>query len=207
MKPLTNALSKKLILFTTISIFIFSACQRQIDKPAQQEEISTTPNNSNGHGHLQQAKNYSSEVALKWMDMQLRLFRTNATPIGGLPPQRYYTYSAIALYESVVPGMPAYQTLTGQLTDMPAMPQTLPGFAYHWSTCANATLAAMSRNFFPNTSAANKASMDSLENALNSVYQTEVNDNDEFQRSVQFGKSIAQLIFDWSKTDGASVAN
>ncbi len=207
MKPLTNALSKKLILFTTISIFIFSACQRQIDKPAQQEEISTTPNNSNGRGHLQQAKNYSSEVALKWMDMQLRLFRTNATPIGGLPPQRYYTYSAIALYESVVPGMPAYQTLTGQLTDMPAMPQTLPGFAYHWSTCANATLAAMSRNFFPNTSAANKASMDSLENALNSVYQTEVNDNDEFQRSVQFGKSIAQLIFDWSKTDGASVAN
>ena len=80
--------------------------------------------------------------------MQLRLFRTNATPIGGLPPQRYYAYSAIALYESVVPGMPAYQTLSGQLTDMPAMPQTLPGFAYHWPTCANATLAAMSQEFF-----------------------------------------------------------
>jgi len=207
MKPLTNVFSKKWMLFTTISIFIFSACQRQIDKPTQQEEISTVPNNNNGHGHLQQTKNYSAEVALKWMDMQLRLFRTNATPLGGLPPQRFYAYSAIALYESVVPGMPAYQTLSGQLTDMPEMPQTLPGFAYHWSTCANATLAAMSRNFFPNTSAANKASMDSLENALNSVYQTEVNDNGEFQRSVQFGKSIAQLIFDWSKTDGASVAN
>ena len=207
MKSSTKSLSKKWILLATISIFIFSSCQRQIDKAVQQEEISTAPNNNNGHGHLQQTNKYSSDVALKWIDMQLRLFRTNATPIGGLPPQRYYAYSAIALYESVVPGMPAYQTLSGQLTDMPAMPQTLPGFAYHWPSCANATLAAMSRNFFPNTSAANKASIDSLENALNSVYQTEVNDNDEFQRSVQFGRSIAQLIFDWSKTDGASVAN
>lgn len=48
--------------------------------------------------------------------------------------------------------------------------------------------------------------MDSLENALNTDYQTKV-DNDQFQRSVQFGKAVAQLIFDWSKTDGASVAN
>jgi len=29
----------------------------------------------------------------------------------------------------------------------------------------------------------------------------------EFQRSVDFGKAIAQLVFDWSKTDGASNAN
>src|SRR5678815_5395515 len=175
MKPLTNVFSKKWMLFTTISIFIFSACQRQIDKPTQQEEISTVPNNNNGHGHLQQTKNYSAEVALKWMDMQLRLFRTNATPLGGLPPQRFYAYSAIALYESVVPGMPAYQTLSGQLTDMPEMPQTLPGFAYHWPTCANAALAAMSKKFLANTSVANKNAMDSLENALNTIYQAEIN--------------------------------
>ena len=195
-----------IILFALVPILILS-CQKENKELPNTEEIATAANSNKEHGHLQQTKTFSSEVVLKWMDMQLRLFRTNATPIGGLPPQRYYAYSAIALYESVVPGMPAYQTLSGQLTDMPAMPQTLPGFAYHWPTCANTTLAAMSRNFFPNTSNANKASMDSLENALNSVYQTEVNNNNEFQRSVQFGKSIAQLIFDWSKTDGASVAN
>jgi hypothetical protein len=203
MKSLTKSSAYKWTLIISSSIFIFSACQKQIDQPAKQEEITA---NSSIQGHLKQTNTYSSEVVLKWMDMQLRLFRTNATPIGGLPPQRYYAYSAIALYESVVPGMPTYQTLSGQLTDMPAMPQTLPGFAYHWPTCANATLAAMSRYFFPNTSDANKASMDSLENILNTAYQTDV-DNDEFQRSVQFGKSIAQLIFGWSKTDGASVAN
>jgi len=198
---------KQILAAVAISASLFIAsCQKGMDKPAQREEISTTPNINSEHGHLKQTKKYSSEVVIKWMDMQMRLFRTNATPIGGLPPQRYYAYSAIALYESVVPGMPAYQTLSGQLTDMPAMAETLPGYAYHWAACGNAALAAMTRNFFPNTSTANKASIDSLENALNVAYQTEVN-NETFQRSVNFGKAIAQLIFDWSKTDGASVAN
>lgn len=145
MKSLTKSPSKKWMLLAVISTFIFSACQKKIDQPSKHEEIAA---NSSIQGHLKQTKDYSSKDVLKWMDMQLRLFRTNATPIGGLPPQRYYAYSAIALYESVVPGMPAYQTLSRQLTDMPAMPQTIPGFAYHWPTCANATLAAMSRNFF-----------------------------------------------------------
>jgi hypothetical protein len=196
------------LLFASLSFFNLS-CQKEIKQlPNQkvQEETESARNNNDRHGHLKQTKDYSSEAALKWIDMQLRLFRTNATPIGGLPPQRYYAYSAIALYESVVPGMPAYQTLSGQLTDMPAMPETLRRSAYHWPSCGNAALATMSRNFFPNTSDANKVSMDSLENALNTAYQTEVN-NEVFQRSVNFGKAVAQLIFDWSKTDGSANAN
>ena len=205
MKLLTKPFSSKWLLLAGTSIFIISACQKQIDQPFKQNESTTAVSNER-HGHLQQTNTFSSDVAFKWMDMQLRLFRTNATPIGGLPPSRYYAYSAIALYESVLPGMPAYQTLSGQLTDMPEMPETGHGLAYHWAACANATLAAMSRNFFPGTSVANQASMDSLENALNSVYQTEVN-NGAFQRSVNFGKAVAQLIFDWSKTDGAANAN
>ncbi len=190
------------LLFAAFSLFGLS-CQKEIKESPNLEEI---PSGQNGHGHLKQTKNYSSEVAFKWMDMHLRLYRTNATPVGGLPPQRYFGYSAIALYESVVPGMPAYNSLSGQLTDMPAMPETLHGHAYHWPTCGNAALAAMTRNFFPNTSVANKASIDSLENALNSAYQTEVT-NDVFQRSVDFGKAVALLVFNWSTTDGSSVAN
>ncbi len=144
---------------------------------------------------------YSSEVAVRWMDMQLELIRTSSPFIGGLPPSRPFAYSGIALYEAVVPGMPAYQSLSGQLTDMPAMPKAVPTSAYHWPTCANAALAAMNRNFFLNTSDANKAAINALENELNAAYQSKV-DKATFQRSVDFGKAVAQLIFDWSKTDG-----
>jgi hypothetical protein len=116
------------LLLSSIISIVFCSCQKEVTT-RQFEQNSVTTNRNSQDGHLKQTKEYSSEVVLKWIDMQLRLFRTNATPIGGLPRQRYYGYSAIALYESVLPGMPAYQTLSGQLTDMPAMPQIMPGMS------------------------------------------------------------------------------
>jgi hypothetical protein len=190
-------------LSTLVAIIIATTL---LDSCKKMEEIASSGNLYNSHGHLQQAKAYSSEVAFKWMDMQLYLIRTNPTPLGGVPPQRYFGYSAIALYESVAPGMPAYQSLSGQLTNMPDMPQTLPGNAYYWPACGNSALAAMTRDFFTNASVANKASVDSLENALNSAYQMQT-DTSEFHRSANFGKAVALLVFNWSKADGAANAN
>jgi hypothetical protein len=149
---------------------------------------------------------YPPDVALQWINIQLELIRTSSPFIGGLPPSRPFAYTSIALYEAVAPGMPAYKTLSGQLTDMPAMPQIVPGLTYHWPVCANAALAAMNRSFFPNTSDANKATMNMLENKMNAMYKTDAGD-EVFQRSVKFGKAVAQLVFEWSKTDGAANAN
>jgi len=200
MRNLTKPLSAKWTLIMLISIFIFSACQRQIDKPAQQEEISTVSNKNNGHGHLQQTKTFSSEVVTKWMDMQLRLMRT-ATGIPNNAFTRPYAYTGITLYEAVVPGMPAYQSLAGQLNNLSGLPETEPGFAYHWPCSANAALAYINKQMFPTTSAANKTSIDSLENALNTQYQSEVNAG-TIHRSIAFGKAVAQKIFEWAQTDG-----
>jgi len=192
------------VAFVVMTLFVIS-CQKQIDKPYQPAEENNSANPGNAHGHLKQTKEYSSEVALKWIDMQLRVIRTTA----GMPPptnSRLFAYAGVAFYESVVPGMPAYQSLSGQLTAMPAMPETAPGFAYHWSASANAALASITKQFFPTASTVNVASMDSLENALNNDYKTEV-DAATFDRSIAFGKAIAQSIFDWSKTDGANHAS
>jgi hypothetical protein len=156
---------------------------------------------SASEGHSALTNTYSSDVVLQWMKMQLELIRTSSPFIGGLPTSRPFAYAAIALYEAVVPGMPGYRSLSGQLTDMPPMPKADPKLAYHWPTCANAALAAMNGNFFPNTSDVNKAAVSSLENDLNKAYQLET-DQPTFRRSVDFGKAVAKLIFDWSKTDG-----
>jgi hypothetical protein len=190
----------------SILLILFSACQKEIEKrPATLEELQSTAA-TQVNGHLNQTKTFSSEVAQKWQDIQLRILRL---PVGinpyGLNGIRYFAYCGIALYESVVPGMPAYQSLYGQLTDMPAMPSTERGKAYHWPTCANATLAYMNKHFYTiaNTSAANIASMDSLENALNAEYQSELNNEETFQRSKDFGRTVAERIFTWSTTDGS----
>jgi hypothetical protein len=193
-----------ILLYSSASIF-FLSCQKEINHSPQQEEIAATTNNG-VHGHLHQTNTFSSEVVLKWIDLNRRILLSTARVAPGIKVNREFGYTGIALYESVVPGMPAYQSLSSQLDQMPAMLQTQPGFAYHWAASANAALAAMNRYFFPTTSAANKASIDSLELALNTQYQTEEETAGEVQRSVDFGKEVAKRIFDWSQTDGADHA-
>ena len=150
-------------------------------------------------GHLQQTKTYSSDVVKKWLGVQLPLLYSPAVSYG-LNAGRYMAYCGVALYESVVPGMPAYQSLYGQLNEMPQMPQTEPGKAYHWPTCANAALAEMTRKLFTFNTATPDA-VQKLEDSLNTVYGAEVGDTAIFQRSKAFGKAIAGKIFDWSTTD------
>jgi hypothetical protein len=191
-------------LLLAVLVFVFSV-QKQTARKENNYKMYVPASVINGSLSVL-ANTYSSEVALKWIDVQLELMRTSSPFIGGLPPSRPFAYSGIALYEAIVPGMPDYQTLSGQLADMPTMPATARGVAYHWPTCANAALAAMTRSFFSSTSDANKTSVTALENEFNKMYKTEAGE-EVFQRSVQFGKAVAQVVFGWSKTDGAANAN
>ena len=202
---------KKNILQLFLVAIIFSvvlfSCQKEINKqPNPLEEIATAANQD--HGHLKQTKTFSLEVLQKWLALKYRILLTpqEQSTTGGFLVARFYAALGISLYESVVPGMPAYQSLSGQLIDMPAMPSTSPGLAYHWAASANAALAHTFRKFLPTTSATNKASIDSLENALNIQYNTEVNAS-TCQRSKDFGKSVAELVFNWSNENGFTSLN
>jgi hypothetical protein len=208
MSSLTKRSPKNWILLIVCTIFIISACQKQVDKSAtqqQSEEVGAA--NNNGNGHLQQTKTFSSDVVVSWINLQLQM---NKVPLpagtAGQGSDRCMAYCGIALYESVVPGMPAYQTLFGQLTDFPEMPSTEPGKAYHWAASANAALAEMNRRLFPATADANKTAMTNLENSWKATYATEV-DAATLQRSIAFGKEVATRVFAWAATDGSANVN
>lgn len=190
-------ITRIVIIFMTITFF--NSCH-------ELDDIIWDGDGGHDHWVSKPTKSYSSDVAFKWMDMQLHLMVTNPTPFGGTPTQRYFAYGAIALYESVVPGMPSYQSLSGQLTDLPAMPKTLDGYEYSWPVCANSALAAMTRSFFTAATDINKVKMDSLENALNALYKMQT-DTGTFNRSVKFGRAVAELVFNWAKNDGSANAN
>jgi hypothetical protein len=121
----------------------------------------------------------------------------------GFNPSRYMAYCGVALYESVLPGMPAYQTLHGQLTDMPPMPTVESGAEYHWPSAAHAALGTLTQKFFSTVTAAyNEQAVTNLRDELNTQYRTEVGDA-VFERSAAFGEEVANLIFDWAKKDNA----
>ena len=151
---------KSVIKFLLFSTLLFASCKKTSDEEKFKKSIELT-------------QSFSSEVAQQWHDLQLKFLRlpTGTNPYG-MNGNRYFAYSGIALYESVLPGMPGNKSLFGQLTNMPVMPQIESGKSYHWPSSANAALAFLNRNFYATTS--NMESIDSLENALNSKYSSEV---------------------------------
>ena len=179
-------------------VITFAACQKK-DISTPNELAATTGRSNDVNGHLKQTKTYSSEVVAKWLDLQVSLLYNPPTSYG-INAGRFMAYSGVALYEAVVPGMPAYQSLHGQLNAMPEMPQTEPGKAYHWPTAANAALAEITRRLFTFTNATNSA-VQALETELNTAYQTEIGDDDIFERSKAFGEAVGEEIFNWSTGD------
>ncbi len=153
---------------------------------------------------IKQTQSYSSDVVKEWLEVQTSmLFVQTGNPFG-FNPSRYMAYCGVGLYEAVLPGMPAYQTLHGQLTDMPAMPIVEPGAEYHWPTSAHAVLATLTENFFSTvTDAYNETAVVGLKNELSEQYRAEVGDA-VFERSFTFGEEVANRIFEWSKTDKAA---
>ena len=151
------------------------------------------------------ASAYGSGVVYDWFFLSFQLIQQ--TP-GFSPPvaARALGYMGLTLYESVVPGMPGYQSLAGQLNELSSLPWAQPDEPLHWPTVANAALATMTRMMFSNASAENKARIDLLERSLPLKYTQDFDPNtvtpDISNRSETFGKLMAMAIMTWARTDG-----
>ena len=201
MKAIFNLSFVKRIAVIAIILFVYSSCQKSIDKPPSlQEEFPTAANQS--RGHLQQTKNFSSETLLRWMDFQLGIYRANVASVGGPAGMRFIAYTGIAAYEAVVPGMPAYQSLSGQLTDMPAMPRTLPGTAYYWPQSLNAAMSYISKNLLPPTiKTSDTVEINNFEASLRAGFLNEGASMELLDRSAAFGQEVAAKIVQWAARD------
>jgi len=146
------------------------------------------------------AAEYGAEVATSWFDLQLMLIKE--TP-GFTPPvaSRALGYSGVALYESIVAGMPEHNSLVGQVNALTALPQAEAGQGYHWPAVANSAMATILRLLFPTATPENLAAIDALEAQYAAQFREEAGE-EQFERSADYGAAVAQAVFEWSKTDG-----
>jgi membrane-associated phospholipid phosphatase len=155
------------------------------------------------------ADTYSAAVATEWTSLALSL--TQQTP-GFSPPvaARAFGYLGLALYESIVPGMPGYTSLAGQLNELNSLPVAQPDEPLHWPTVANASMAMMTRMMFSNATAENKGRIDQLERSLPLKYGQDFDPNtytpEIINRSDSYGKLMAMAIMTWARTDGGHEA-
>jgi hypothetical protein len=143
---------------------------------------------------------FNATVAVEWMELLCQSVRTE----GIVPPHaaRIYAYAGIALYESVVQGMPGHLSLSGQLNDLRDMPECENAEGCDWPSSANAALATVAEGLFEQTSMQTTEAIgrlrdqNSRERISAGVPETVV------QYSSDYGESIGEVILDWASEDG-----
>jgi hypothetical protein len=145
-------------------------------------------------GQIQTAQ-YNAQVATDWMN----LYRTIVQDQSVNPPQaaRLYAYAGVALYESVLSGMPGNRSFQGQLNGlavdvMPADTQLLdPGVA------ANEALYLLAKTITtltPNSTL--------LADSLHAQFlRTVTSDSATVAHSKQHGAQVADAVVAWAATD------
>lgn len=166
------------------------------------------PSNIDPVNKTEPASSYTTNILNKWIELQIKLMSKTIANFNG-PFVRIYSYSGLAGYQSILPGIQhnsPYLIPSIAFNNFPVMPGIQPGKKYHWPASLNAALAFMNRAMFPLTSPENKAAIDSLETVLKSSFNGEA-DAGSLERSADFGRLTAQKIFDWAETDGHKHAN
>ena len=149
---------------------------------------------------VQTADRQSAEVAHRWFTQFREL--TKVCP-GFTPPvaARAFGYAGVALYESVVSGIPNSYSLAGQLNELVEVPRPQSGMNYYWPAVANSAMAYMAQNLYANMPDAQKTAVEQLESELEQSFAAEA-DIETIIQSQELGQRIAAAIFEWSKTDG-----
>lgn len=197
---------KLLLLFTSVSVLYLSSCRKDANEPLQTSDYTNgemTPDEiANMKAYGVPVRAYNSDVPEQWYNMQLSLIKVTK---GFTPPvaSRALGYTGLALYESMVNGMPGKKSLGTYLAITPALP--VASGLYHWPSVANAALAEIERKLYNNTTDANNAahlaSIDALENSIKSTFQSNPAIAPLIANSETYGRAVADAIFAWSSSD------
>jgi hypothetical protein len=149
------------------------------------------------------SENYPADVANAWMQLHITLTKTTAG-YNSVVSDRSFGYAGITLYESLVPGIQGATSLLPQIGGSPVIANRNRE-QYFWPASLNAAMAMLTRDLFPTTSVANKATIDSLEAAYNAKFKNQAS-SEKIQNAVDYGHMVATSIFNWSATDGGDQA-
>lgn len=148
-------------------------------------------------------KNETAEVPQAWMALFLELDQY-AQDFRPGPTARALAYMNLAAYESVMDGMPEFNSLQDRYTNL-SMPK-MENQEYHYPTVLNTVYANLTKRFLPGTILANEQQSAlqfkvlELEQAFNEDFRSKVGGS-VFERSQLHGEAVANAIWEWSKTD------
>ena len=150
--------------------------------------------------HGRPVRHYGAEVPLAYYELSFELSKRT----GGMTPPvqaRIFAYMGLALYESLVGGMPHHRSIARRLDGVGELPRAQG--RYHWPLVASAALAEVMRGLWgdaTNVAAQNITDIDALEaswEAAASNVPAALR-----RRSIEFGRAVGAAVFETSKDDG-----
>ncbi|MGH1433554.1 MAG: vanadium-dependent haloperoxidase [Lewinella sp.] len=174
---------KKIYLLFVVPLLMVSSCQ-------QDDDILVTSS---------PASEFSYKIPLTWNQLFLEVERYSP---GYKPPvsARNFAHINLIAYEAIVHGSNGkYQSFSGHYSGLAiAFPEY--GEEYNWEISLNAAYEKAFELYFPTAPAEQQFQMLDVSHALRSELQSLVAP-DVYQRSVEYGQSVAQAVYDWSAAD------
>ena len=182
-----------------------SVGQVSIEAPAgaaRQEISSTGPSvasRNQGVPPDAPASAYGMDVPRAYYDLSFTLSKRT----GGITPPvqgRIFAYMGLALYESVVSGMPHNRSIASSLHGIGPLPRN-KGTKY-WPLVASAALAEVMRGLWgdaTNVAAQNVADIDSLEQQIADSFDLQ---GSLARRSIDYGRAVGAAVYQTSLDDG-----
>ena len=145
------------------------------------------------------ATEFDNKMAIAWMDLLCDQVR--AQRVGPPPAARAMGYLGVAMYQSVVAGIPDGHSLEGQLKDFTNLPKPDNNMEYDWPTVMNNAAyivcdQGLSRHIGPNTQ-----NLVNLHAKMNHLRDSILGNADVFNRSKEYGDMLGNAVVDYMKTD------
>lgn len=157
----------------------------------------SSENNSNALD-FQPLSSETAEVALEWNKFYLEIERYTE---GFRPPvsARTLSYIGLAAYEAVVPAMNNHRSVINQFTTT-SMPDLDEDAIYDWPLVLHSTYSRMFHLFFASAPSKQQYELQILMERLNESLSEDLHIYNK-QKSIERGTEVADIIFNWAKTD------
>lgn len=139
-------------------------------------------------------------VATEWMRALYRVVRVEG--ITPPPAARAYAYCSIAMFESVLAGMPEHRSLAGQLTGMPAMPTPPRNAKPDWPTVLSGAVLTVAQALFATATAASRDALANHHAQTVGARRAAGVPVDVLDSSEAHGRLVGAAIADWAAADG-----
>ena len=174
---------RKAFIFSFFCIF-FTNCRKEVDSLFLPDEL-------------------SASVAVKWADMTLHVLKNSYfnTPTYS---SRSLAYMGVCMYASVELFDVEYNSLNNQLNGLSGLPEYASEKEYNPVIVLSQGQKTLLKLLYPSGLNLSSVNSNKIDDLAKSIEKEEINNTDilKLLKSKQLGDQIANLIFEWSKTDG-----